>query len=495
MTKRLLPLAKQNLARAKTNAIISVVGVAIAMGLYLFCAALTQGVRHVVFDKVFIADSVQVVPKRVTVGIFETQEGPMLNTEMIAALRGIKGVSEAYPRMNFAFPAGYTGSIDKIVNEVMKTKVMKSRNQRISFEIIADGVAPELMAESLKNPERFTDLGLPKQCGESSACPAGLVCQSGECAAVGCTPKASESKCPEETYCASYFTAAKSKKYRCEPPIPAVISEHLLEMYNGGIANAMNLPVLSRQITDSINPVIPLTLGSSFMARRGANQRLTKHIKLVGISKNAVAIGLAIPLPYVQRLNTALKGESAGETFHSVTLRIDDPEYLDRIKKQIHGLGLELGEDTQKAEQAGQVLRTVEFVLGMLALLILLVVALNLAQTFVLLIRQRRREIGLFRSLGATRLDIQRLILLEASMIGFAGALLSIVGSLIAAWLVDLCLNYVPYFPYKPDTLFAFQFNQFVLVFVVAQIFCIGGAFMPARKAAQLSPADALSSI
>jgi putative ABC transport system permease protein len=495
MKTSLIPLAKQNLFRAKTNAFISIVGVGIAMGLYLFCAGLTQGVRHVVFDKVFIADSIQVVPKRVSVGIFETKEGPTLNAETLDALRAIKGVSVVYPRMSFAFPSGYSGSIDKLVNGIMKSKVMKSRNQRISFEIIADGVAPEMIAQTLKTPQQFADYGLPRSCSIDSACPTGLNCKSGQCLAQACDIKSTPSSCPHDTYCAAYFTASKSKKYRCEPPIPAVISEHLLEMYNGGIATAMNLPALSPQITDSINPVIPLTLGSSFMSRRGAKQRLTKHVKLVGISKNAIAIGLTIPLPYVQRLNTELRGEAAGQTFHSATLKITRPEFLDRIKAEVESLGLALGEDTEKAEQAGQVLRTVEVVLAMLALLILLVVAINLAQTFVLLIRQRRREIGLFRSLGATRLDILRLILIEACIIGFAGAGVAIVGSLSAAWLIDACLTFVPYFPYKPATLFAFELSHFMYVVLVSQLFCIGGAFIPARQAAQLSPADALSSI
>ena len=255
MTTSLLPLAKQNLLRAKTNAVISILGVGIAMGLYLFCAGLTQGVRRVVFEKVFIADAIEVVPKRVTVGIFETKEGPTLNRETLEALGAIKGVSEVYPRMGFAFPSGYTGSVDKLVNDIMKTKVMKARNQRISFESIADGVDPEMIAATLKSPGDFADFGLPISCTEQSLCPDGLTCQSNLCVAEACDLKQRPSTCPKGTYCAAYFTESKLKKYRCEPPIPAVISEHLLEMYNGGIATAMNLPTLSPQITDSLKTV------------------------------------------------------------------------------------------------------------------------------------------------------------------------------------------------------------------------------------------------
>ena len=80
-------------------------------------------------------------------------------------------------------------------------------------------------------------------------------------------------------------------------------------------------------------------------------------------------------------------------------------------------------------------------------------------------------------------------------MIGFAGAILAMLGSISVAWIADTSLTYLPYFPYKPETLFSFEVSQFVLVLVVTQIFCIGGAVMPARHAAKLSPAHALSSI
>ena len=119
-----------------------------------------------------------------------------------------------------------------------------------------------------------------------------------------------------------------------------------------------------------------------------------------------------------------------------------------------------MGDDTAKAEQAAQVLRTVEFVLTALALLILLVVAINLAQTFTLLLRHRRREIGSFRSLGATKSDIRRVILWEASLIGLFGSILGALGGLGASILIDLCLGFIPYFPYKPRHPFLFQFHS-----------------------------------
>ena len=50
-------------------------------------------------------------------------------------------------------------------------------------------------------------------------------------------------------------------------PIPVVISQHLLEMYNGGIATAMNLPKISETVTKHLNPTLEIRLGRSFISR------------------------------------------------------------------------------------------------------------------------------------------------------------------------------------------------------------------------------------
>ena len=199
-------LAKQNLLRAKTTTLISIVGVGIAMGLYLFSAALTNGVRNLVFEKVFVTDSIQVVPKRVVVGIFETNEGPTLNQEMVDKLTSIDGVEHAFPRMHFTFPASFTGSISELVNRVMRSKIMKTSRQRISFEIIADGVSSSMLAETLQNPDRFEEQKAPAKCGETTECSDGLICQDGVCVGAQCDPSKTSSSCPENTYCSSYFT-------------------------------------------------------------------------------------------------------------------------------------------------------------------------------------------------------------------------------------------------------------------------------------------------
>ena len=376
----------------------------------------------------------------------------------------------------------------------MNAEWMKTRAGRISFEMIADGINAELLHADLKAPEKFQDFHQQKPCSENRECGLDGLCRSGTCTTKSCTPTAKKSNCSAGMYCADTIENGE-RQHRCELPIPVVVSEHLLEVYNGGIARAMNLPSISKEIADAVQPTIAIRLGSSFMSRGDPQKTLRKKIRLVGVSRQAIPVGITMPLGYVQRFNHYFKGELAGRTFHSVVVKVKDQRHLDRIKTEIESMNLMLSNDTANAERAGQILRTVEMVLSLLSILILSVVAMNLAQLFFLVIRQRKRELGLLRSLGATRRHLRQLIHLEASVIGLVGSLAACLLAVVCGTLVDLVLPHVPYFPYKPESLFVYEPFTFIAAIIVAQVFCLLGAFWPARKAALLSPAKALREI
>ena len=490
-----LPLALQNLKRSKTTAILSVVGIAVALSFFLFFSALAQGVRTVVFDRIFLTDSISVEPKKVTVGVFASTEGPKIDDKLLESLRQIEGVKSVHPRMNFVFPSGYTGSVDQLVNGFMNSKLMTKRKGRISFEMIANGIDPALLQDELETAPHFRDLSPLRTCADDESCGDGSTCDEGTCTTRACNPSIRETGCGSGLYCADSIGPKGTRVHRCEAPIPVVVSEHLLEVYNGGLARSMNLPAISTEITRAIQPTLMIHLGHSFMSNGDRSRALMKKIRLVGVSRRAIPVGITMPLPYVERFNAFFKGENAGQTYHSVVLKIRDQRHLDRIKESLESLNLVLGEDTANAEKAGQILRTVEVVLSLLSVLILGVVSMNLSQMFFLIIQQRRRELGLFRSLGATQRDVRHLIHLEAAIIGLTGSLIACALAILAGTGVDILLPFVPYFPYKPDSLFVFEPLTFVLALVVAQLFCLFGAFFPAKHAARLSPARALREI
>src|SRR5690242_14962178 len=121
--------------------------------------------------------------------------------------------------------------------------------------------------------------------------------------------------------------------------------------------------------------------------------------------------------------------------------------------------------------------------------------AVNIAHTFFMLISDRKREIGILRAVGATKADVRRIILGEAAAVGAVAGALGIAIGVLASLVIDfLSRRFVPDFPFKPDSYFLFTPTLLGGALVFAVLFCVLGAYLPARRAAELQPAQALTS-
>ena len=112
---------------------------------------------------------------------------------------------------------------------------------------------------------------------------------------------------------------------------------------------------------------------------------------------------------------------------------------------------------------------------------------------FYMIIYQRKRELGLFRALGASRNHVRLIILGEAAFIGLFGGMLGAASGFGISRFVDWVAAQLPEFPYKPDTFFSFPSWVWFAAIGIAVIFCIFGAFFPANTAARREPAAALT--
>jgi putative ABC transport system permease protein len=99
-------------------------------------------------------------------------------------------------------------------------------------------------------------------------------------------------------------------------------------------------------------------------------------------------------------------------------------------------------------------------------------------------ITERTREIGILKSLGASRMYIISVILREASLLTAVGIVVGCVGSLIVRRAV------IGFFPTLPiETSWDWRLYAGCLALIGSML----GAFYPALRAAQLDPVDALA--
>jgi ABC-type antimicrobial peptide transport system permease subunit len=89
---------------------------------------------------------------------------------------------------------------------------------------------------------------------------------------------------------------------------------------------------------------------------------------------------------------------------------------------------------------------------------------------------------------------VRALLLGEAATVGLLGGLIGLVLARVAGLGIDLLSRKVlPEFPFKPDSYFWFSPELLLLLLGFSLVVCLLGAAWPARAAARLSPAKALS--
>jgi putative ABC transport system permease protein len=272
--------------------------------------------------------------------------------------------------------------------------------------------------------------------------------------------------------------------------LPVVISTRLLELYNKSFAAQRNLPTLSADLLTGFR--FPAEFGRSYVAAVGGRVEEVP-LEVVGFSDRALLGGVTVPIDAAVRLNRA-HGQDA-ETFSSVVLRASRPDAVPELAAAVRRMGFEIDDTDRKlAEQVGWGIAVVTAALALLSVLIALLAAVNIAHAFYAAVRERRREIGVLRAVGASERDVLRVLLTEAAFVGVAGGVAGLAFGVLASVGIDLVAGrWLPDFPFKPDSFFAWSPWILLLGLVVALLAAVGGALAPARSAAKSEPAVALA--
>jgi len=126
---------------------------------------------------------------------------------------------------------------------------------------------------------------------------------------------------------------------------------------------------------------------------------------------------------------------------------------------------------------------------GTIRVFVTLVVALGIASVLVVWVVQKQKEIGILRAMGAGRLRIMAVFLLQGGMVALAG---SMVGSVLAAVLVRIFARIFVNADGTPMFVPEVGATLVLTTWAVALVTGLLAAALPARRAAQLDPVAAI---
>ncbi len=190
---------------------------------------------------------------------------------------------------------------------------------------------------------------------------------------------------------------------------------------------------------------------------------------------------------------TTASGKGYKEIYYtSIQVEVDDMDNVQEVQSQINSLGYQASSNAEWVQSMQGQYTYIQLALGGIGAVSLIVAAIGIANTMMMSIYERTKEIGIMKVLGCDIRNIQALFLLEAGYIGFIGGAIGLVVSYGLSGIINLVvknlelgMNVTVGISYIPVWL--------ALVSLVFAVFVgMAAGFFPSLRAMKLSPLAAI---
>ncbi len=277
---------------------------------------------------------------------------------------------------------------------------------------------------------------------------------------------------------------------KTQEPFPCLIPRKLLDLYNMAVAYPQGLPTISEE--SLLGKELSLYPNySTFFP--GMNEKQDEiRLEVVGFSDKINLLGATLPYEIVENLNQKYSSTSTTK-FLELFVETTSSSITPTVAQKIEAMGFNTQYFQKNIKEVEAKFTYLSISLGAISFIILITAAIAIMSTFLATIAERTKEIGLFRALGATKSQIKKLILMEASLIGLFGSVAGTVIGILSSKLIDrIGLKQLEKTTFSPETLFSINLNLIILTIVFGTFLSILSAYVPARNASKINPIKAL---
>ena len=218
------------------------------------------------------------------------------------------------------------------------------------------------------------------------------------------------------------------------------------------------------------------------------------EIDLVPIGSALPVIGLiddeANPKIFISL--AVIEGKIA-PVYQLAKIKVAATDQLEAVRTALIDKGLTVSALSDLVDQANKIFTAFQVILAIFGIIALVVSAIGLFNTMTIALLERTQEIGVMKSIGASRSDISNLFLVESSLIGFLGGVLGVVIGFLSGeafnWFINILAarlggESVDLF-YRPLWFTVTIIGFSTIVGIMTGIF-------PARRAAKINPLSAI---
>jgi len=259
---------------------------------------------------------------------------------------------------------------------------------------------------------------------------------------------------------------------------------------------------LARKLHVVVGDNLRIVSPSGGVSPAGMAPRL-RAFRVVGIFDSGFYeydVGLMIaPLAAVQRLNRI------GNRVTGIELHLDNrnkaSEVADQARMQLPATAW-VTDWMHRHRSFFQALKMERIVMGIILSLIVMVAVFNMVSSLVMVVMERRKEIAILKTVGATHASVMRIFLMMGVLLSGLGTLIGAMFGLLLSWQLDALLGWVEqvtgitilsgdvyFIEHVPSVI---DPVSVILIVVVSLFMGLLATFYPAWRAANVPPADAL---
>lgn len=212
---------------------------------------------------------------------------------------------------------------------------------------------------------------------------------------------------------------------------------------------------------------------------------LEKTYEIVGIVDDGSEGNIYMPMGSVENLKIPF--------YTQLKITATDQKVIPEIKSQIEKLGFTPTAMSDTVSDTDRIFQAIQIVLSIFGAVALVVSAIGMFNTMTIALLERTQEIGIMKSLGASRQDIWKLFLAESVIIGFLGGAVGIALGLFGTYVVNAGVNALAKsFGGQQVSLFYTSINFVIFIIVFSTVVGFVTGLYPSRRASRLNPLEAL---
>jgi len=185
------------------------------------------------------------------------------------------------------------------------------------------------------------------------------------------------------------------------------------------------------------------------------------------------------------------------DTVNGMAIRVHHLEKARSVARELQEIGNDYWARDFMAmnRNLATALETEKIVMFVILIMIVMVAAFNIASTLIMVVMEKKKDIGILKAIGASQRFILRLFMLEGAYIGVGGTLMGLVGGLLACLLLKMYPLQIPgggsvYYIEKLPV--ATQSSDVLLITGLTLLVCLLSTIYPAWQASRLDPVEAI---